>query len=119
MAVYIKDLCVRYAQNDLRVLQKIDIDIGVKHLLTTQQVSHVQVRAAWAYSAGYTVSEIEAALPDMNVIESLIAFFGLLAETIDCTDEYLVQRAVRQYPKFAKTLDAYRRKIEAYGRTFD
>lgn len=116
MSAYIRELCLDYAVNRVDMLEKFDIEIGINNLIMHGLIGAEHLAVVRAYLSGYDLSEIVPMYP--NAEELLITFFGALAYEIDYNDEYIITMGVRLYPKHAATIDAYRRKIEVYGRTF-
>lgn len=117
MAAYIRELCRDYAVGRIDHLEAIDIEIGVQRLRAKEVIQPVHLAVVRRYLAGYTVAELQFDYP--NVEELLVSFFSALADEIGYSDERVVQQALRRNPAYARTIDAYRRKLEQYGRTFD
>lgn len=98
-------------------ITKLDIAMGIEHLIATEQITIHHIRCFKLYVFGYTIAKIAYVYP--NAQELLIQFFSLLSDTIQYTDEHIIQIALSHNPKkYTPTINAYRNKLDAYAREF-
>jgi len=124
---YVRELLREMVEESLPVLSGADIDLGIKTLLETKQISPLHIKLSLLFSEGYTLDELKVYIP--NAEELLISFFSLLSETIQYFDEIIVQiwlnriqkrtPDIRQRWELRQMTQAYRDKIEEYSRKFD
>ncbi len=127
MSAYVRELCFDYDTCSVDVFgnvheyttihERADITAGVQRLYQTRQITRQHIWCVRFYLEGYTLSELKRAFPSAENL--LTQFFALLAEEIGYTDEIVINLALRLFPKYATTIDAFRRKLEDYGRSYE
>lgn len=111
MSIYVRELL--FDLDRLDIITKCDIIHGIEHLYKTSQIDYGQVYVLNKYFEGYTLPEIcsHLGLDEAKAIEEdLVATLALLENHIRYTDEEIIQHGVRIYPKYRKTIEAFRNK---------
>lgn len=117
MGALVRELLIDYAENKLGVIEQIDIDLGVRRLIEKGLITPLHVHVVALYSKGYTIHELRLAC--QNVDDLLVQFYFQLADEIHYDDETVIQRGVKLFPEYTKAVDALRKKMEAYARSFE
>lgn len=119
MSAYVRELFLDFVADKLDPiddLECIDIELGIKHLYGTGQIGVQHIAVALGYMMGYSLPELR--LKEPLAEQLLLQFFSLLEQQTGYLDEYVVQYAVRLFPKYQKTRAAFLQKMLAYGNNF-
>lgn len=110
MSVYVRELLIDLADHKLDIEARIDLLCGLEHLHKTGQITTHQIKLINDYCAGYSLVELSHSIP--NAGEAICSALALLEEYTRYVDEIVIQYGLRLFPKYAKTVGAFKRKAQ-------